>query len=295
MATISHLPHVLANVLVAAGREPRRRGDASGPPRSGRSFRDATRVAGANPADLGRHLQLQPRGGRRRDRRRGRAPARGGRAGPLRRPRGARRLARRGPRGPPPRCSRPTSPPRPLLELRVAVANRPGIVAEIALALGRAGVNIEDMALFPAADMRTGAISLWIGGRGEAERAAEIVSRPRPHVARSRPASRRRAGGRRQLRAGAAPCAGELTAPPDKSISHRAALLGGYRRGHDADLALPRLRGHAQLARRGRGARRRRGHGARRRRGARRRDRGRSACAAAPSPPARSTSATRAR
>ena len=64
----------------------------------------------------------------------------------------------------------------PLLELRVAVENRPGTVAEIALALGRAGVNIEDMSLFPAADQRTGAISLWIAGLEEARRAAEIVA-----------------------------------------------------------------------------------------------------------------------
>ncbi len=45
---------------------------------SGPSFRDATRVAGANSVDLDRHLPGQPRGDRRRDRRRGRAPARGG-------------------------------------------------------------------------------------------------------------------------------------------------------------------------------------------------------------------------
>jgi prephenate dehydrogenase len=62
-----------------------------------------------------------------------------------------------------------------LSELRVSVTNEPGTVAEIALALGRAGVNIEDMALYPAADMRTGAISLWVAGEREAERAAEIV------------------------------------------------------------------------------------------------------------------------
>ena len=48
-------------------------------------------------------------------------------------------------------------------------------MAEIALALGRAQVNIEDMALYPAPDMRTGAISVWIAGEQEAERAAEIV------------------------------------------------------------------------------------------------------------------------
>ena len=62
-----------------------------------------------------------------------------------------------------------------LFELRLSVENRPGTVAEIALALGRAGVNIEDMALYPAPDMRTGAISLWVAGDAEARRAAEIV------------------------------------------------------------------------------------------------------------------------
>ena len=62
-----------------------------------------------------------------------------------------------------------------LHQLRIAVENRPGTVAEIALALGRAGVNIEDMALYPAPDMRTGAVSLWVAGGARAERAAEIV------------------------------------------------------------------------------------------------------------------------
>ena len=60
-------------------------------------------------------------------------------------------------------------------ELRIAVENRPGTVAEIALELGRARVNIEDMALYPAPDMRTGAISIWVAGADEAARAAEVV------------------------------------------------------------------------------------------------------------------------
>ena len=49
MAAVSHLPHVLANVLVdqaaAALADERERLPATGP-----SFRDATRVAGANSA-----------------------------------------------------------------------------------------------------------------------------------------------------------------------------------------------------------------------------------------------------
>src|SRR4029077_17634224 len=63
----------------------------------------------------------------------------------------------------------------PLHELRVRVPNRPGIVAEIALELGRAGVNIEDMALYPAAAMTSGAISLYIAGDDEAGRAEKLV------------------------------------------------------------------------------------------------------------------------
>ena len=49
-------------------------------------------------------------------------------------------------------------------ELRLTVPNRPGIVAEVALALGKAGVNIVDLALAPAPDMRSGAMTLWIAG-----------------------------------------------------------------------------------------------------------------------------------
>ncbi len=48
-------------------------------------------------------------------------------------------------------------------------------MAELALALGEAGVNIEDMALHPAADMKSGAISLWVAGEEQAERAAALV------------------------------------------------------------------------------------------------------------------------
>jgi prephenate dehydrogenase len=173
MAAISHLPHVLANVLVSAaspGEETRERAA-----EVGRSFRDATRVAGANPAiwadiyssnseAIADEIQA--------------AIERLGEAASLiragdREALGAWQAAAREERR---RVLEADLAAAPLLELRVAVENRPGTVAEIALALGRAGVNIEDMGLFPASDQRTGAISLWIGGRGEAERAAEIVS-----------------------------------------------------------------------------------------------------------------------
>lgn len=48
MATVSHLPHVLANVLVAQAAS-ELTGDAERLPDVGPSFRDATRVAGSNP------------------------------------------------------------------------------------------------------------------------------------------------------------------------------------------------------------------------------------------------------
>jgi prephenate dehydrogenase len=62
-----------------------------------------------------------------------------------------------------------------LFELRASVPNRPGVVAQLALELGRAGVNIADMALYPASDMREGVIALWIAGADAAERAQELV------------------------------------------------------------------------------------------------------------------------
>jgi prephenate dehydrogenase len=63
----------------------------------------------------------------------------------------------------------------PLRELRLTVPNRPGIVAQVALELGKAGVNIVDLALAPASDMRSGAMTLWIAGDDQAARAADLI------------------------------------------------------------------------------------------------------------------------
>jgi len=62
-----------------------------------------------------------------------------------------------------------------LFELRAAVPNRPGVIAQLALELGRAGVNITDMALYPAADMSEGVVALWIAGEDSAVRAEALV------------------------------------------------------------------------------------------------------------------------
>jgi prephenate dehydrogenase len=60
-------------------------------------------------------------------------------------------------------------------ELRLTVPNRPGIVAQVALALGKGGVNIVDLALAPAVDNLSGAMTLWIAGDEETARARALI------------------------------------------------------------------------------------------------------------------------
>ena len=174
MATVSHLPHVLANALVAqAARELAE--ESFGLPATGPSFRDATRVAGANPPlwrdiflfnreALERELDayMEALGRVREDLRAG----------------DPQRLERwiEGARGDRQRLLEGQLAGGPVSELRVTVPNRPGIVAQITLALGEAGINIVDMALYPAPDMKSGAITLWVAGEGGAERAAALVT-----------------------------------------------------------------------------------------------------------------------
>ena len=173
MACVSHLPHVIANVMAAqAARVLGEHGER--PPHTGPSLRDATRVAGANTAmwqdvylsnadvlvdALDEHVArlqevraaLVARDGRR-------IAAWNDAAREDRR-----RLLESGPSA------------ETVHELRVSVPNRPGVVAEVALSLGRRGVNITDMALHPAPDGRSGRIDLWIAGAGAADLAQRLV------------------------------------------------------------------------------------------------------------------------
>ncbi|HSS32376.1 MAG TPA: prephenate dehydrogenase/arogenate dehydrogenase family protein [Solirubrobacterales bacterium] len=173
LATISHLPHVVANALVAEAAETLTR-DSERLPEVGPSFRDTTRVAGSNPAiwadifasnadavadsveSVARRLEAAAALIRSGDR--DAVSAWHAAAGEDRR-----RLIESG------------AEAGPLRELRIVVANRPGTIAALALALGDAGVNIEDMALYPAPDMTSGAISLWVASDEQAARAAELV------------------------------------------------------------------------------------------------------------------------
>jgi prephenate dehydrogenase len=174
LATVSHLPHVLANVLVSTAA--RRLAQEEEPlPRVGPSFRDATRVAGASSAIWT---------GIYRSNREALASAVDELVGRLQEVAGLLRAddapglegwndqARDDRR----RLLEVDLAGGPVHELRLTVPNRPGIVAQVALALGRADVNIVDMALSPAPDMSSGAMTLWIAGDGQAERARELVA-----------------------------------------------------------------------------------------------------------------------
>ena len=145
MATVSHLPHVLANVLVTQAATALSE-EAEHLPEVGPSFRDATRVAGANPAIWGDIFAGN------------REAVASEIDGVIARLGETAELLRAGDRDAVGAWHEQAGRRRrelidteiaggPLHELRVLVPNRPGIVAEVALELGRAGVNIEDMAL----------------------------------------------------------------------------------------------------------------------------------------------------
>jgi prephenate dehydrogenase len=174
LASVSHLPHVLANVLAAQAAEAidreRRRLPAVGP-----SFRDATRVAGANSAiwtdiymsnrdalaasidEFGAELA------------RVREWLSAGDAGAVTDWNEEARAHREELLG-------AGLAGGPVHELRASVPNRPGVIAEIALALGGAGVNIADMALSPSEDNRQGVVALWIAGEEHADRARRLIA-----------------------------------------------------------------------------------------------------------------------
>ena len=183
MASVSHLPHVLANVLV---------GQASGLlsaererlPATGPSFRDATRVAGASTA-IWRDIYL------------GNADALSAaiddaiarlqtiRSALETRDGDAIATWNDGARADRRRLLEADLAGGPVHELRVPVPNRPGVIADIALALGRGGVNIVDMALYPVPDRSEGTVALWIGSDAEAVRAEELLAELGLPVARA--------------------------------------------------------------------------------------------------------------
>jgi prephenate dehydrogenase len=184
LASVSHLPHVLANVLAAQAEGLIGDAEHGRLPAVGPSFRDWARVAGANSA-IWTDIYLSNRDAllgsidefaRRLQEVRATLEAGDGDAVTAWNERA--------------RASREAVLGAGLLagvvhELRVSVPNRPGVIADIALALGRAGVNIADMALAPSEDNSQGVLSLWIGGDEEADRALELIAEEGFPVARA--------------------------------------------------------------------------------------------------------------
>jgi prephenate dehydrogenase len=170
MAAVSHLPHVIANVLVAQAF--RALDDGETLPATGPGFRDATRIAGANPplwADIllanreATVVQIDEAIARLSDARQ--ALADGDREALLRLQREAARERQA--------LLRAQAGEEPQRELRIAVPNRPGVIAEIALRLGRAGINISEMVLSPL-DAEHGELTLWVG-EADAARATMLT------------------------------------------------------------------------------------------------------------------------
>jgi prephenate dehydrogenase len=174
LAAVSHLPHVLANLLAAQaasalGSASERRVPAVGP-----SFRDATRVAGANSA-IWTDIYMANSGALI-----AAIDAFAARLGDVRAALAAGDAEAVAAWNDSARADRDEllgagMTGGPVSELRASVPNRPGVIADIALALGRAGVNIRDMALSPSEDNSQGVVALWIGGEQDAARAEELI------------------------------------------------------------------------------------------------------------------------
>ncbi len=184
MACVSHLPHVLANLLVSqaagllGGEDSQQLPAPARVPAVGPSFRDATRVAGANSA-IWTDIYLSNRDAL--------IAAIDELAARLGEVRGTLAAADAGALSA--WNERARSDREALLgaglaggvaesihELRASVPNRAGVIADVALALGGAGVNIIDMALSPSEDNRQGVVALWIAGEQDAERALTLIA-----------------------------------------------------------------------------------------------------------------------
>jgi prephenate dehydrogenase len=174
LATVSHLPHVLANLLVA---------EASGTlmeegeslPAIGPSFRDATRVAGA-PTSIWADIYLSNAPAlieRLKSVEEGLAEVRamlesGDESGIAAWNTDAAEMKMK-------LAAEPASAAA-AKSIQVKVPNRAGVLAEVALALGGAGIGLADLQLLPAADRATGVIVIGIEREEQVDAAVALIS-----------------------------------------------------------------------------------------------------------------------
>src|SRR4051812_44287796 len=174
VALTSHLPHALANLLIAQGGAQRIDGhdplDAAGG-----SLRDMTRVAGANPriwVDIfleNREALAASLAEHRRRIEQVEAALADGDAGFLARWIGEASANRRR------LLETAYEDAGALQRLRVHVPDRPGVIAGIAQALGAERINIAGFDLQHLSSERGGTLAILVAGEGEAERAAVLL------------------------------------------------------------------------------------------------------------------------
>jgi prephenate dehydrogenase len=176
LALVSHLPHALANLLLnQVGSE---QIDGHDPlAAAGASFREMTRVAGANPRiwvdiflENAEELRISLAEHRRRTEQLEAALDRGD-AGFLARWIGDAAAKRE-------ELLRDAyEEAKELFRVQVHVADRPGILAAIMQALGAERINIEDLDLHHMSRTRGGTLSVLVMGEEAATRAAEVLTR----------------------------------------------------------------------------------------------------------------------
>ena len=174
VAVTSHLPHVLANVLLTQAGSTRI--DGHDPLQAaGGSLRDMTRIGGANPriwvdifldnrealqsalADQRRHLEQVEQA------------LAAGDAGFLARWIGEASGHRRR------MLATAFVDPGELLRVRTHIPDRPGVLAGIFQALGAERINVEDFELDHVSTDRGGTLTMLVSGESEAERAAQLL------------------------------------------------------------------------------------------------------------------------
>ena len=174
VAVTSHLPHVLANVLLnQAGSS---RVDGHDPLQAaGGSLRDMTRIGGANPriwVDIfldNREALAGALAEQRRQIEQVERALAAGDAGFLARWIGEASGHRRR------MLATAFSDPGDLHRLRIHISDRPGVLAGIFQALGAERINVEDFELDHVSAERGGTLTMLVAGEGEAGRAADLL------------------------------------------------------------------------------------------------------------------------
>jgi prephenate dehydrogenase len=174
VAVTSHLPHVLANVLLNQAGSTRI--DGHDPLQAaGGSLKDMTRIGGANPriwVDIfldNREALAGALAEQRRQLEQVERALAAGDAGFLARWIGEASGHRRR------MLATAFADPGGLHRLRIHISDRPGVLAGIFQALGAERINVEDFELDHVSSERGGSLTVLVAGEGEAARAAELL------------------------------------------------------------------------------------------------------------------------